>query len=421
MKFSKASMLGIAGAILIAGGGYAGWHYLGGRKAEQASPPPPVPVTAAQAKDAEVPVYLKGIGTVRALQAVDIRPQVGGVLLDVPVREGDRVQKGATLAVIDPRPYQAALDKARAQRQQDQAQLENAQADLRRYSTLARSDFASRQQVETQQASVARLQGVVAADDAAIEEAQINLSYCVLHAPMDGRVGLRRVDPGNLIQANMTGPGILSVVQDDPISVVFTLPESDLPRVRAAMARGSVPVLADSSDQQEAELARGALLTPDNAVDAASGTIALKAIFANRDNRLTPGQFVAVRLQADTARGVTVPHVAVQHGQDGLFVFAVKPDGTAERRDVQVTYDDGAVAVIGRGVAKGDKVVVSGQTRVGTGTRLAIREDGAAPAADGSAAPAAAPPSAPPKDDRGSGGHGSGGSTDRNTRQSAQR
>ncbi len=175
-------------------------------------------------KTGDVPICLRGIGTVQALNSVEVHPQVGGVLIDVPVREGQDVRKGDTLAVIDPRPYKAALDKAQAQRQQDQAQLDNSRADLTRYSSLARSDFASRQQVETQQSTVARFQGVIAADDAAIEDAQLNLGFCVLHASMDGRVGLRRVDPGNLIQANSTGPGIFSVVQIRPIALVFTLP-----------------------------------------------------------------------------------------------------------------------------------------------------------------------------------------------------
>ena len=372
----------VLGAVLLIGGAYGGWRVLAGHgKQEGAAPPPPVPVTTAESKTADVPVYLRGIGTVQALNAVEVHPQVGGVLIDVPVREGQDVKKGDTLAVIDPRPYKAALDKAQAQRQQDEAQLENAQADLKRYSSLARGDFASRQQVDTQQSSVARLQGVIAADDAAIEDAQLNLGFCVLHAPMDGRVGLRRVDPGNLIQANSSGAGILLVVQVHPIAVVFTLPESDLPRVRQASARGELPVLADSSDGQD-ELARGTLLTADNTVSASSGTIQFKAIFANADDRLTPGQFVSTRLQVETVRGVTVPHEAVQHGQQGLYVFTVKPDKTADRRDIQLAYDDGKAAVIAKGIDAGEQVIVSGQTRVGPGTHVNPQDQGGAPAQD---------------------------------------
>lgn len=371
MKTSYALALG---AVLLVGGGYGGWRMFAGHgKQEQAASPPSVPVTTAESKVADVPVFLRGIGTVQALNAVEVHPQIGGVLLDVPVREGQEVKQGDTLAVIDPRPFKAALDKAQAQRQQDQAQLENAQADFKRYSSLARSDFASRQQVETQQSSVARLQGVIAADDAAIEDAQLNLGFCVLHASMDGRVGLRRVDPGNLIQANSSGPGILSLVQVHPIAVLFTLPEGDLPRVRQASAQGTLPVLADSSDGRD-ELARGTLLTADNAVSASSGTIQFKASFANADDRLTPGQFVSTRLLIDTLHGVTIPHEAVQHGQQGLYVFTVKPDKTADRRDIQLAYDDGRVAVIGKGIEQGEQVVVSGQTRVGAGTRVSPQD-----------------------------------------------
>jgi len=210
---------------------------------------------------------------------------------------------------------------------------------------------------------------VLAADDAAIEEAQLNLGFCVLHAPMDGRVGLRRVDPGNLIQANSTGAGILSVVQVRPIAVLFTLPEGDLPRVREASTHGALAVLADSSDGRD-QLARGTLLTADNAVNASSGTIQFKATFANDGDRLTPGQFVSTRLLVDTAHGVTIPHEAVQHGQSGLYVFTVKPDKTADRRDIQLSYDDGTTAVIGKGVNEGEQVVLSGQTRLGAGTRV---------------------------------------------------
>ena len=367
MKTSYALALG---AVLLVGGGYGGWRVFGGQgKTEQPAQPPSVPVTTAESKVADVPVYLRGIGTVQALNAVEVHPQVGGVLIDVPVREGQDVKQGDTLAVIDPRPYKAALDKAQAQLQQDQAQLENAEADLKRYSSLVRSDFASRQQVDTQQSTVARLQGVIAADNAAIEGAQLNLGFCVLHAPMDGRVGLRRVDPGNLIQANSSGVGILSVVQVRPIAVVFTLPENDLPRVRQASAHGVLPVLADSSDGRD-ELARGTLLTADNTVNASSGTIQFKATFANTEDRLTPGEFVSTRLLVDTQHGVTVPHEAVQHGQNGLYVFTVKPDKTADRRDVQLSYDDGKVALISKGLDAGEQVIVSGQTRVGAGTHV---------------------------------------------------
>ena len=363
-------------------GGYAAWHFV--RPADQKPAPatPAVPVTAAEAKNQSVPVYLRGIATVQALNAIEIHPQVGGVLTDLPVKEGQDVKQGDVVAVIDPRPLKAALDRAIAQRTQDQAQLGNAQADQKRYSDLAAKDFASRQQLDTQVSTVARLQGVTQADEASIEEAQINLGYAVVHSPIDGRVSLRRVDPGNLIQANATGPGIISIVQVRPIYVVFTLPEGDLLRVRDAMSKGTLPVLADSSDGA-IQLASGTLQTPDNAINPSTGTIQFKALFQNADDHLTPGQFVSVRLQVDTAQGVTVPHEAIQHSQDGLFVFAIKPDKTVDRRDVKLVYDDGKTAVVQGGVKEGEQIVIGGQSRIGPGIAVAV---------GGQAGPAASPP-----------------------------
>jgi multidrug efflux system membrane fusion protein len=373
MKLTRTLVLG---AVLL-GGGYAAWHFTR-PAARQAAPPPPVPVTAAAAKQQDVPVYLRTIGNVRALNAVEIRPQVGGVLIDVSVKEGDQVRKGQVLAVIDPRPLKAALDKAQAQLTQDQAMLINAEQDRQRYSALAKNDFASRQQLDTQTSTVNRLQGVVAADQAAIEEAQINLGYSVLKSPLDGRVGLRRVDPGNLIQANSTGQGIISVVQEQPISVVFSLPETDLPTVREAMTKSALPVLANTADDRKT-LGRGTLATLDNTVDSSSGTIQLRADFPNADQALTAGQFVSVLLQVDTAHGVTVPHNAVQHGQQGLFVFTIAPDKLVKRQDVKVTYDDGEQSVITDGIAAGTNVVVAGQSRISEGTKVTFTEDGGAP------------------------------------------
>ena len=268
MKIKPLPLLAVA--LAVAAGGFATWHWVHPPEQKPAAPPPAVPVAAAAAKTQTVAVYLRGIATVQALNAIEIHPQVGGVLTDLPVTEGQEVKKGDVVAVIDPRPLKAALDRAVAQRTQDQAQLTNAQADQKRYSDLASKDFASRQQLDTQVSTVARLQGVAQGDEAAIEEAQINLGYSVVHSPIDGRVSLRRVDPGNLIQANATGPGIISIVQVRPISVVFTLPASDLLRVREAMAKGTLPVLADTSDGAT-QLASGTLQTPDNAINTATG------------------------------------------------------------------------------------------------------------------------------------------------------
>ena len=360
-------------AVLL-GAGYAAWHFTRPAKTD-APPPTPVPVSAAPAKQAELPVYIPTIGNVRALNAVEIHPQVGGVLLNVAVKEGDTVAKGQVLAVIDPRPFKAALDKAQAQLVQDQAQLDNAVLDQKRYGSLAQKDFASRQQLDTQNSTVNRLGGVVAADKASIEEAQINLDYAVIKSPLDGKVGLRRVDPGNVVQANSTGPGIISVVQEQPISVIFSLPETDLPTVREAMRKGPLPALADAPSSQRV-LDRGVLATTDNTVDSSSGTIQMRADFPNPDQLLTPGQFVDLRLQVGAVSGLVVPHVAVQHGQDGLFVFTIAPDKTVKRQDVKVAYDDGSRAVIQDGLQPGTRVVTAGQSRIGDGIKVSFKETG---------------------------------------------
>lgn len=358
----------------VVGGGAAAWHFT--RPAKQAAAPPqPVPVSVARSTQDSVPIYIPTIGNVRALNSIEIRPQVSGVLLDVAVKEGDDVTKGQVLGVIDPRPFKAALDKAQAQMVQDQAQLQNAQTDQRRYTSLARNDFASRQQVDTQNSAVGRLQGVIAADQAAIDEAQINLGFTVLRAPIAGRIGLRRVDPGNLVQANSTGPGIFSVVQEQPIAVIFSIPEADLPTVRDAMKRGPLVTLAEAPGSGRL-LDKGVLRTTDNSVNSDSGTIQAKAEFPNGDMLLTPGQFVNLRLQVGTATGVVVPHLAIQHGQDGLFVFEIDGNKDVKRQDVAVTYDNGTQAVLASGIPAGATVITAGQSRVGNGTKVSFKEEG---------------------------------------------
>jgi multidrug efflux system membrane fusion protein len=358
----------LAGAISAAGGWYVIQRPLAAH-ADEPAPQPQVPVTAAATQVQDVPVFFDGLGTVEAFNVVQIKAQVNGPLIALPAREGQEVHKGDIVAEIDPRPYKAALDQATAQKAEDAALLQSAQLDLKRYQDLAKRQFAPVQQVDDQQATVNKDIAAVAADEAMIETAQINLGYCVIRAPIDGRVSLYQVDVGNIIQTSSQS-GIVSITQDKPISVVFTLPEIDLLRVQQAQARGSVPVEVISSDGKS-QLATGTLLTPNNTIDATTGTISLKATFDNSDDHLWPGQFVNTRVQVETLHNaVTIPSVAVQHGPSGLFVYVIKPDHTVAQTTVQQGYQDNGRTVITQGLSANDTVVVTGQSRLSPGTHV---------------------------------------------------
>jgi multidrug efflux system membrane fusion protein len=344
----------------------------GGARAQAPAPPQPsaVPVQVTQAVRRDVPILLRNIGTVQAFQSVLVRARVDGTLDDVFFQEGQEVKRGDRLAQIDPRPYAAALAQAVAKRAADAAQLANARNDLNRYQSLSRNDFASRQQVDTQAATVAQFEATLQGDDAQIATARLNLDFCNITSPIDGRVGLRMVDPGNLIHAN-DAQGIVSITQIHPISVIFTLPQDTLPQVQAAMVKSKLQVQAWSADDQH-QLDTGELLTVDNSIDQGTGTYRLKAVFPNKENQLWPGQFVNARLQTGTRPGVvTVPSIAVQHGPSGLFVFMIKPDQTAAMRPVEVVQDDGQMAVIAKGLDDGAQVVVKGVSRLQDGTPVA--------------------------------------------------
>jgi multidrug efflux system membrane fusion protein len=333
--------------------------------------PPTVPVSVAPAVRKDVPNYIRGLGTVLAMQTVQLRSQVDGVLLKVPVTEGQDVKQGDVLAVIDPRPYQAALDAAIARKQQDEAQLIAAKADVVRYTSLAARQVASQQQLEVAQAKDGQLTASIAMDEAQINTAKINLAWCYITAPFDGRVGLREVDPGNFIRAAEVS-ALLPVSQLRPIAVTFALPQDYLPDVQRALATGKPPVSAFTSDDKT-ELDRGTLLTIDNAIDSTTGTIRLKVIFPNDKYQLWPGQFVNARLLIGTSPSVlTVPSAAVRHGQDELFVYAVKPDSTVARQVVEIERDDGVTAIIRKGVADGQSVVTEGQSRLQNGAHVSI-------------------------------------------------
>ncbi len=330
-----------------------------------------VPITIVAAKEQDVPVLQRTIGTVQALQSVLVRARVDGTLDRVLFTEGQLVKPGDVLAQLDPRPYQAALDQALARRASNEATLNNARLDLVRYNDLANSQIASRQKLDTSRAAVAQAEAAVRGDDAAIAAAQLNLGFTRIASPIEGRVGLRLIDPGNYIRtADNTAPGIVAIAQIQPIALLFTLPQDSLPRVQAAMRRGTLPVVAYSSDDRT-KLSDGQLLTVDSTIDVNTGTIKLKATFANADDKLWPGQFVNVRMQIDTRRGaVTIPSNAVQRGPNGLYVFTVKPDNTAAVQPVEIEQDDGLVSVVSKGVAAGDKVVLAGQSRLAPGIRV---------------------------------------------------
>lgn len=340
--------------------------------AQGTAPPGGVPVTTAVSTRQDVPVILGALGTVQPLQAVTVRARVDGTLDKVLFKEGQFVKPGDVLAQLDPRPYQAVLDQAVAKKAADEAAAASARSDLVRYAELANAQIASRQKLEQARAAVLQGEANVRGDEASIAAAQLNLGFTRITSPIAGRVGLRQVDPGNFIRvADPNTTGIVTITQIHPIALIFTLPQDSLPKVQAAARQGTLPVLAYSSDDK-AKLADGQLLTMDSSIDASTGTIKLKAVFPNLDEALWPGQFVNVRLQTGTRHDVpTVPSAAVQRGPDGFYVYRVKPDQTVERQGVEVAQDDGTAAVLASGLTGGETVVVSGQSRLTNGSRVA--------------------------------------------------
>jgi membrane fusion protein, multidrug efflux system len=357
-------------AIVV--GSYVAWHYAAASKradGTSATSPgagsAPIPVTIASGQTADFPVYLNGLGTVQPYRTVTVRSRVDGQIIKVDFRQGRMVQEGDVLVEIDPRPYKAALDQALAKKAQDEANLANAKLDLGRYISL--KDAATRQQVDTQQAMVDQLTAQVAGDQAAIENAQTQVDYTTIKAPLSGRAGFRTVDPGNIVHAS-DQTGIVTIVQLQPISVVFTAPEEDVQLINKALEGDDVPVKALSSDGLRI-LAEGRLALVNNEVDQATGTIGMKATFANKDNVLWPGLSVSTRLLVDTLKQVVVvPDDAVQRGPDGLYVFVVGDDNKVSMRPVTVSHSDEGRSVVERGLTPGEKVVVAGQYRLQVGS-----------------------------------------------------
>ena len=328
-------------------------------------------VSVATTKRVDYPVYINGLGQVQAYNTVTVRTRVDGQVEKIAFDEGQLVKAGDLIAQIDPRPFRAALDQAKAKQVQDQANLANAKLDLQRYATLAKQSFATQQQLDTQNALVMQLIAQIAADAAAIDATQVQLDYTTISAPISGRVGFRLVDKGNIVNAAQQ-TGIVTIAQFQPISVVFTAPEDDLPRVTAAMARGAPQVQVSTSDGAQL-LATGKLTVVDNQVDAATGSIRLKAEFENKDNALWPGLAVATRLEVEVAKNaLVVPDRAVQRGPDGLFVYVIDDQNRAAMRPITVSHEDQDVAVVGKGLSDGERVVTAGQYVLQPGARVSI-------------------------------------------------
>lgn len=320
-----------------------------------------------------MPYYLMGLGSVNAFYTDSIKTRVDGELMQVNFKEGQFVNKGDLLVVIDPRPYEVALEQAQATLFKDQATLRDARLNLERYKGLLQNSGAmSQQQVDTQAATVDQLEGMVRTDQAAIDNAKLNLVYCHITSPISGRVGLRLVDPGNIVHATDTSP-LLVITQLQPIAVLFTLPEDNLPAVAQHMAKGELEVDAYSRDDVT-KLATGKLLTIDNQIDLSTGTGRLKAVFDNRDNTLWPNQFVNVRLLLEVRKNSTVvPAAAIQRGPQGTYVFVVKPDNTVDIRPVTVSFTQDNWSNLTSGVLPNDVVVTDGQDKLQAGSTIETR------------------------------------------------
>ena len=377
-------------AILV--GSYAGWHYFIASKAADAAVelktaagkgggPAPIPVTVAPVKKADFSVYLYGLGTVQPYRTVTVRSRVDGQIINVLFKQGRMVKEGDTLVEIDPRPYQAALDQAKAKKAQDEANLKNAKLNLERSLTLAQKDYATQQQVDSQQAMVDQLTAQIQGNQAAIDNAQTQLGYTVIKSPLSGRAGFRLVDPGNIVHSSDEN-GIVTIVQLQPISVVFTAPEENVPQINQALEEGTVvPVEALSSDGLRM-LAQGSLARVNNEVDQASGTIRMKATFENKDNVLWPGLSVATRLLVNKLKDATViPDNAVQRGPNGLYAFVVGDDNKVAVQAIKVSQSGDGESVVEQGLTPGQRVVVTGQYRLEIGSLVQPTE--APPAASG--------------------------------------
>jgi multidrug efflux system membrane fusion protein len=370
MKRPRRKLLWFAGiTVVLVAAAIAGFMLRSKPQTHAAARATSIPVTVAPAAQRDVPIFLQALGTVQAAFTVSVRSQIDGKVVTVNFVEGQEVKKGDTLAEIDSRALKAALDQATAKKAQDAAQLVSAQKDLTRFQELGRKAFETQQNIDQQQAKVDQLKATIDADQAAIENAQTQLSYATITAPLDGRIGFRQVDPGNIIHANDQNP-LTVITQIRPVTSIFTLPQEDLSRVREAMVNGAVSVLAFDQDNAK-QLAQGELLLIDNQIDQTTSTIRLKARFANDDERLWPGEFVHLRIKVDTRKdAVTIPPVALQRGPNGFFPWVIGPDDTAEQRPIEASPINDNVTIVTKGLKAGEKVVVAGQYRLQQGSHV---------------------------------------------------
>jgi multidrug efflux system membrane fusion protein len=366
------------------------WLWLRPQATTAGNAPAPVAVDVATVQQADVPVYLEGLGTVQAFYTVTVSARVDGQVEKIGFTEGQDVKTGALLAQIDPRPFQAGLGVAVATRDKDRAALANAHLDLQRYELLAPEDLASKQTVDTQKALIAQLTAQLKSDAAAIDNARTQLDYTSIRSPIDGRTGIRQVDPGNNVHA-ADSAGIVVVTQIEPISVIFSLPEEAFARLSAALQRGPVPAVALSRDGRE-QLDEGTVALIDNQIDQTTGTLRVKATLPNRQRTLWPGEFVNMRVLAQVQRQVlTIPASAIERGPDGLFTYRVQADSSVAVAPITTGATSNDVVVVESGLKAGERVVASNQYRLQPGARIRANSARAASGPAGSRTPAGAP------------------------------
>jgi len=341
-----------------------------GSKAARPTVPAPIAVVTANAKSGDQPIYLTGLGSVVGYKTVTVRTRVDGELVRVAVREGQMVSSGDLIAEIDPRPFQVQLEQAEAQKERDVALLENAKVDAERYRILYSQDSIPKQQLDTQIALVRQDEATVRADQAAIDNAKLQLIYTRITSPINGRIGLRQVDPGNMVHATDQG-GLAVITQLQPIAVIFSIPQDNVPQVMKQLRAGRRMLVEAWDRDLKNKISTGSLLTIDNQADVATGTVRFKATFANNDNALFPNQFVNARLLVDVKRkAVLVPVAAVQHGPDTTFVFVVNEDDTVQTRNVVAGTIEAGVASIDKGLSPGETVVTEGVDKLQHGAKV---------------------------------------------------